>query len=153
VTHTIAQYTLDDHKDHYKADRLSQIWEISRFVRMTTSHLDDQHNSHSNSKHLVAILGDFNCTYEQLEYTTLMRVLGSEYIDSLEEFAKSQILDPSSLITMENEDKRLDYIFYKRSKFWKLTKSTVTMKGETHLISDHYGVDAEFQFLDGSATT
>jgi len=144
VTHTIAQYTADNESDHYKADRLAQIWELAHFIRMTSDHVNN------GAQSCVLVVGDFNCTPHHLEYKLLRGLLGSQFVESFEEWTRKNLttaaLPKDHWITMENEERRLDYIFYKKSPTWKLTSSEVTMKHEDGrtLISDHYGVSANF---------
>jgi sphingomyelin phosphodiesterase 2 len=158
LTHTIAKYTENGNDDHYRADRLTQLYELGRTVQMATSHYDDTFHKNSKVVHNVVVLGDFNCSPENLEYQALLKLLGKSFSDSLVEHTQTyskQDVSPSYWITHENDGQRLDYVFYKRSCSWKLLSSSITMKHEDGktLISDHYGVEACFELQPASSVT
>jgi sphingomyelin phosphodiesterase 2 len=117
LTHTIAKYTDNGNDDHYRADRLTQLYELGRTVQMVTSHYDDTFHNNSKVVHNVIVLGDFNCSPETLEYQALLKLLGKGFSDSLVEHTAEHT------ITHENDGERLDYVFYKRSASWKLVSS------------------------------
>jgi len=62
-THTIAKYSLTN--DVYQADRIAQMWELARFVQLTTANDTDS---------LVLVGGDLNVTPATLEYALLEHV-------------------------------------------------------------------------------
>ena len=139
-THTIAQYTPIDEDDQYRADRLTQIFELARLVKTMTSNLQD---------HFTLVMGDLNCTPGSLEFHLLSKVLGSSFRDVYIDFTKDRSeseLAKNHDNTIEGEAKRLDYIFYQRQENWSLSNSEITMKDDKIIISDHYGVSATFQF-------
>jgi hypothetical protein len=106
---------------------------------------------------LLTIIGDFNSSEVNFEYHVLVKLLGSSFADTWEEYTLQTLqkkVDISYWITHANDAKRLDYIFYKHSSSWKLLSSALVMKHEDGktLISDHFGVEAHFKLLPVNST-
>jgi len=127
VTHTIAQYNADD---AYRADRLSQVWELVRFVQLI-----------SKPDQPIIIAGDMNSKPNSIEYNMFTKI--------------GQLLDAYGLInskvsnsatSMDVIPQRIDYIFFNKCKNWKLVDSKVVLNDKEILYSDHFGVSATFYF-------
>jgi hypothetical protein len=124
TTHTIAQYIHTVEGDHYRADRLTQMWELGnsksiqiliqgRFVQLITGSFNDS----SPKNHLVVVAGDFNCTPASFEFQAFLKILGPDFIDAYLQYSSqsSTKLTEGHEVTMEGENNRLDYVFFKVS--------------------------------------
>jgi sphingomyelin phosphodiesterase 2 len=56
ITHTIANYTHAVEDDHYRADRLTQHFELARIINMTTSHYNERNNQLARNVILLGTL-------------------------------------------------------------------------------------------------
>jgi len=131
-THTIAAYS---HDDIYHTDRLSQVWELARFVQMTTAHDDSS---------LVLVTGDFNCGPHSLEYQVFLKV--SNLVDAYTFLHMDEGYTHEDL--GDGKPKKLDYIFFNKNKRWNLRTTEVTLKNHVKFYSDHFGILAHFQLLE-----
>jgi len=131
LTHTIAQYYQDD---TYHPDRISQAWEMARFVQMN-----------SRPDEPIILVGDMNCKPDSIEYNILTQL--GNLKDSFQE------VNPKlpGLTTIGPNQQRIDFIFYSfnKCKDWNLISSKVTLNTEI-LYSDHYGLSSTFSFSKGS---
>jgi len=135
VTHTIARYKDDD---SYHADRLSQVWELIRFLQLT-----------SRPNQPVIVAGDMNSRPNSVEYSMFTQV--GKLFDAYGEYTS---MHPSSEInahstSMGENPQRIDYIFFNKMSNWKLTDSRVVLNDNEFLYSDHFGVSATFTCLEG----
>lgn len=94
----------------------------------------------------MIVAGDFNCREGSLEYQLLTR-FGS-LVDSF------RVLNPNDFgatmfkdVLVDSAPKRLDYLFYRPHKSWKLTHSEITMKQSDFFYSDHLGVTSTFEWI------
>lgn len=131
ITHTIASY---DRQDSYLPDRLSQVWEISRFIQFAT-HPDQ----------LLMVVGDMNFRTETVEYNMITQVgkLSDAYLvaNGTKKGGSTIMADLAS----DEKPTRIDYVFFTRTKQWELESSTVVLNSEQFLYSDHFGVTATFR--------
>jgi Endonuclease/Exonuclease/phosphatase family len=151
TTHTIAQYNIPD---PYISDRLSQVFELARWVEQNT-----------RNDSLVVVMGDLNFQPPSLEYDLLRSMtglhdshveanLGGDYVR-----AKSQELtvDNGGFTIMDSnvdeELKRLDYIWVgsRGADRWKVDTSDVCMTHDEFFFSDHMGVTARLSLESGSS--
>jgi len=119
VTHTIAQYEVID---AYHPDRISQVWDLSRFIQMT-----------SRPDEPFITVGDMNCKPNSVEYGVLTQ------IGKLKD-----VLEDSPFSTSLGGNQRIDYIFYKECVGWNLVESKVVLNEQDFLYSDHFGISATF---------
>jgi len=127
TTHTIAAYSASD---AYHSDRLSQIWELARFIQLTTSKDDS----------LVVVTGDFNCGVHSLEYQTFLAA--SNLLDAYNVLHQDEGFTHEDLV--HGKPKRLDYIFFRKNEKWGLKEVQVTLTNHVKFYSDHFGVKATF---------
>ena len=140
-THTIAQYSVND---HYHADRISQMWELGRFIQMTSN----------SSTDAVVLLGDLNSTPSSLEFQLFQNVSG--LIDTYSTMHPEDIDAATHQdISVDGKWKRLDHIFISNPhNLWVLEKAEIVLKSdEDRFYSDHFGVEARLHFLSENSTT
>jgi len=133
VTHTIARYNHED--DTYAADRLSQVWELIRFLQLT---------ARGNQPFIV--VGDMNSKPNSVEYSLFTQV--GKLVDAYGEHAAKCETHGNfeSITSMDENPQRIDYIFFSRNKNWSLRQSEVVFNDTNFLYSDHFGVSATFDF-------
>jgi len=137
VTHTIARYKDDD---SYHADRLSQVWELIRFLQLT-----------SRPNQPVIVAGDMNSKPNSVEYSMFTRV--GKLFDAFGEFTSTHPLPTEATITsMDEKPQRIDYIFFSKANNWKLIDSRVVLNDSEFLYSDHFGVSATFSYSTAQST-
>lgn len=134
-THTIAKYQF---QDSYLPDRLTQIWELAKFVQLTSSNFNSG---------LVLVCGDLNCQEDSSEYQLLCRL--DNLVDSFRSIHPSQFgATIVKDVLVDSSPKRLDYIFFKPTQNWKLKDSKLAFKHDSGtFFSDHLGVTSTFEFV------
>jgi len=137
VTHTIAKYNVED--DSYHADRLSQVWELIRFLQLT-----------SRPNQPVIVVGDMNSKPTSVEYSMFTQV--GKLVDAFDEFTSNSSRTQSAITSMDENPQRIDYIFFQKTKGWKLTDSQIVLNDTEFLYSDHFGVSATFSFGSQSSS-
>jgi len=137
LTHTIAQY---DRIDSYLPDRLSQVWELARFIKFV-----------SRPDQLLITVGDMNFRADSVEYNMLTQI--GKLSDAF------RVANPKSAtqkngstimcdLAVDAQPTRIDYVFYRNTKTWELDQSLVVLNSEDFLFSDHFGVLAVFRAVD-----
>jgi len=139
LTHTIAQY---DRLDSYLPDRLSQVWELSRFIQFV-----------SRPDQLLIAVGDMNFKDNSVEYNLLTQT--GKLLDGF------RVANPKTYTTksgstimcdlaVDAQPKRIDYVFFKHTKTWELDRSVIVLNSEDFLYSDHFGISSVFRAVDGN---
>lgn len=140
LTHTIAQY---NPMDTYLPDRLSQVWELSRFIQFV-----------SRPDQLLITVGDMNFRVDSLEYNMLTQIgnLSDAY----------RVINPKTIgksgstimcdLAVDAKPSRIDFVFFKKTKTWELEESVVVLNSQEFLYSDHFGVSAVFRACDPSSS-
>jgi len=131
ITHTIARYNQE--RDPYHADRISQVWELIRFLQLTSRHNQP-----------VIVVGDMNSRPTSIEYSMFTQV--GKLGDAFEEFTSVNPSRLCSSTSMDANPQRLDYIFFSKNFPWKVIDSKVVLNDTSTLYSDHFGVSATFSF-------
>jgi len=136
LTHTIAQY---NSMDAYSPDRLSQIWELSRFIQFV-----------SRPDQLLITVGDMNFKSDSLEYNMITQV--GNLSDAYREANPKSVGKSGSTImcdlAVDDKPSRIDFVFFKKTKTWELEQSVVVLNSPEFLYSDHFGVSAVFRAVD-----
>jgi len=130
VTHTIARYCVED--DTYHADRLSQIWELVRFLQLT-----------NQPNEPVFVVGDMNSRPDSVEYSMFTQV--GKLVDAFD-VSTSKAQSSQSITSMDEDPQRIDYIFFRKCNGWKLTDNRIVLNDNRILYSDHFGVAATFSY-------
>lgn len=124
ITHTIAKYSNND--KYYsgiriiyysfskkKIDRITQIWELAKFVKLITSKIEKDS--------FIIVAGDFNILPNSHEYNLLIEI--SKLKDCYWEFNRN-----IGQTAVFNKNQRLDYILYNENGPWTLLNCSITMK-------------------------
>jgi sphingomyelin phosphodiesterase 2 len=133
-THTIAGYSKED---AYLPDRVSQVWEIVRFLR------------NYSKDEPIFLCGDLNCNPDSIEYNVLK--YHGKLIDSYKEHNQKGVDGSKDLgLTLLTGPERLDYVFFRKSENIQLLHSKVVLNDPTFLYSDHFGVTSTFSITCGN---
>jgi len=143
-THTIAQYQMED---QYQSDRITQMWELIRFVQLT-----------SKPNQPIIILGDMNCRPDSMEYQLLTRI--GHVNDSFGEYLKrlkikddkgTTLMESSLMATIKSKSPRIDHIFYEKKKGIRLVDSKIVINDDDLIYSDHFGICSTFEITTNSS--